>query len=402
MRILIVSSYYKPAYVYGGPVQSITNLCEGLANAGANVSVFTTNANGSNKLNVPLRQPVNLEGVEVYYFPLDFNGLTFFYSSSLEKKVIEEILNFDIVVAETLWGYPLIPVANACTKHKIPYIVSARGQLNAWALARKNLKKKIYLSLIGRSLINKASAIYCTDQTEVKAVENLNFSTRPFFIPNGIRCRDYLQEANTQQVRAQYGIPSDAVVLIFLGRLTQIKRPDIALDALLAAQHAKKNTHLIYVGPDEENWLAILMEKAKLNNCADKIHFAGLQDKKGVISALAISNLLLMPSEIQENFGNAALEALAAGVPVLCSDGIPMGIWADKVGAGKVVKCDSEAFQRAAFELISDLDRLEKMGKVGAEMVQMKFDVSVVAQQMLRQYETIIATGSPLPDNELF
>ena len=87
MRILCVSSYYKPAYVYGGPTCCIATLCEGLARAGTEVSVFTTNADGSRKLDVPLRQLNDVDGVSVWYFPLVLNGLGSFYSHELASAI---------------------------------------------------------------------------------------------------------------------------------------------------------------------------------------------------------------------------------------------------------------------------------------------------------------------------
>ena len=67
--ILFITSYYKPAYIYGGPVRSVSTLCAGLVNAGAQVTVYTTNANGSGRsLDVPTDRPVDVDGVEVHYF----------------------------------------------------------------------------------------------------------------------------------------------------------------------------------------------------------------------------------------------------------------------------------------------------------------------------------------------
>jgi len=56
MKIGVVFPYYKPAVVYGGPVRSVSALCEGLMQAGAQVTVLTTNANGAEALTVPLGQ----------------------------------------------------------------------------------------------------------------------------------------------------------------------------------------------------------------------------------------------------------------------------------------------------------------------------------------------------------
>jgi glycosyltransferase involved in cell wall biosynthesis/O-antigen/teichoic acid export membrane protein len=399
MQILFVCSYYKPAFIYGGPVQSIARLCEGLAHAGAAVSVFTTNANGSNKLDVPLLRPLNIEGVSVSYFPLTFNGLSFFYSSTLSKKILDNASEFDIIIAETLWGHALIPIVKVCSQNNIPFVVSARGQLNAWALGKKHLKKKIYLSVIGKRLINRAAAIYCTDPTEATSVNNMKLSPPAFIIPNGINSSKYSPPQTPNGIRIQFGIPSDAVVLLFLGRLTQIKRPDIAVDVLAATQSLDRNIHLLFVGPDEEGWEMRLKEKAQYYKCEEKIHFAGLLDRMGVKKTLFEVDLLLMPSEILENFGNSALEAMAAGVPVLVSDGIPIGCWVNKAGAGRVVPCKSELFQSAAIELLSKPELLRRMGVSGRRLVHNYFDIKTIAQGTLNQYEAIIATGKPLPDN---
>ena len=53
LRILFINGYYKPAYTYGGPVRSIATLCEGMVKEGADVTVYTTNANGNSQLKGP-------------------------------------------------------------------------------------------------------------------------------------------------------------------------------------------------------------------------------------------------------------------------------------------------------------------------------------------------------------
>src|SRR5438876_8799414 len=69
MRVLQVSAYFAPAFRYGGPPRSILGLCQALANAGADIEVFTTTANGDAPL-PPAPDGVSWEGVRVRYFPL--------------------------------------------------------------------------------------------------------------------------------------------------------------------------------------------------------------------------------------------------------------------------------------------------------------------------------------------
>jgi glycosyltransferase involved in cell wall biosynthesis len=125
-----------------------------------------------------------------------------------------------------------------------------------------------------------------------------------------------------------------------------------------------------------------------------------LLDREGVLSALAGSNLLLMPSEIQENFGMAALEAMAAGVPVLVSPGVPLGYWAERADAGRISACTPENFASTALQMLSNPENLAQMGQRGRQLVQQRFEISRVAQQMLAHCQAIVSTGCPLIESD--
>lgn len=400
MYILYVCPYYKPAYVYGGPVQCIASLCEGLVRIGAEVVVFTTNANRATSLDVPLQRPVHVDGVTVWYFPLMLNGLYYFYSPSLAEAISVQASEFDLVVIDSLWGHALIPAANACVRLHVPYVISTHGQLFPWALAQKRLKKGLYLKLFGRRHIDRAAAIRCTDPVEAEAVERLGFRPPTFEVPFAVRTSSYSHMHKRGHLRRQFGIPDDADVMLFLGRITKIKRPDIAVDALATVQSLGREIHLVLVGPDEDGLTPQLQAQAQSLECNDRLHFTGLLQKQAVVSALLDANLLLMPTEVQENFGMAALEAMAAGVPILVSEGVPVGRWARMAGAGQVVACTEDAFQQAALELLSRPEQLRIMGQRGQDLARQHFDVAVVARQMLAQYQSIVMTGKPLPRTE--
>ena len=69
MRVLHVTPYFAPAFRYGGPPRSILGLCRALGDAGVDVEVFTTTANGDEPL-APAPEGIVHEGVRVRYFPL--------------------------------------------------------------------------------------------------------------------------------------------------------------------------------------------------------------------------------------------------------------------------------------------------------------------------------------------
>lgn len=395
-RIAFVVSYYKPAFVYGGPVHSISLLCESLARFGTTVTVFTTNANGKHRLDVPLNQPINVNGVEVWYFPLAQNGF-FFYSPALGAACHDRLHEFDLVVLECVLGYALFPAAKACIRSKVPYIIPLRGQLLPWSMRQGYWKKMVYLRLLASHYLNHAAALHCTDPDEAQFIPS--FLTPPtFVVPNGVDPEKFDCLPARNILRTKLGIPEDAKVMLFLGRLHVKKRPDIAVSTLGACQTMSHEVHLVLAGPDQAGMTPQLRRQAELMGCANRLHIVGLLKGMAILEALVDADLFLMPSEPEsENFGMSALEALAAGVPILVSTGVPMGRWAEAADAGKVVTCDIQVFQHTAIELLSQPARLQKMAQNGMQLARGKFDIAIVAQQMLAQYQAIITSGRPLP-----
>lgn len=87
-RLLHVAPTYLPATRYGGPIHSVHGLCRGLAEAGHDVHVFTTNVDGPENSPVLLGQLKNRDGVEACYFT--FKSLRrlncfFLWDASTEK-----------------------------------------------------------------------------------------------------------------------------------------------------------------------------------------------------------------------------------------------------------------------------------------------------------------------------
>jgi len=398
MKILYVTSYYTPAYVYGGPVKSVSLMCEALSSLGADVTVFTTNANGMKRLEVPLEQEIEVEVVKVYYYPVvPFPPRSYFYCPKLAQACQKKIAQYDLVVLETLYTHAMGPAVAACLKGNVPYVISLRGQILPWALRQKSWKKIPYLTLVGRRYLNGSAGLHCTDPAEANAVVNLGVRSPTFLIPNGLDASRFVSLPERGSLRERLGIPPEAAVLLFLGRLHRIKRPDIAVEALAAAQTLGQEVHLVIAGPDEEQLSQGLMAQGQRLGCNAYLHVVGLLQGEKILQALADADLLLMPSAIQESFGMSALEALAAGVPILTSEGIPIGRWAEEAGAGLVVPCRSQDFARATRDLLSQPAQLQKMGERGRRLVKERFDLPVVARQMLAQFKAIITTGKPLP-----
>ena len=68
MKLLHVVSSYLPATRYGGTIVSVHGLCRALAARGHDVHVYTTSVDGPADSAVPHGEPVDVDGVKVWYF----------------------------------------------------------------------------------------------------------------------------------------------------------------------------------------------------------------------------------------------------------------------------------------------------------------------------------------------
>jgi glycosyltransferase involved in cell wall biosynthesis len=380
MRVLYISSVYKPAYAYGGPARSIPSLCEGLAEAGAGIEVFTTNANRGRRLDVPLARPLAVEGVPVTYFPVASER--YFYAPSLVEAVRRNVHEFDIVDIDALFSALLEPVAAICRKAGVPYLVPPHGQLLPGALLEKRWKKRLYLKLAGLRTLNGAAGIHCADTVEAESLARAGVNAPAFVVPNGL---DLKPPAESGLVRAQIGIPDSAPLLLFVGRFHGVKRLDVAVATLAALESA----HLLLVGPDQENLEPSLRKQASSCGCAERLHFLPLQSSEALRRIHAAADLFIMPSD-RESFGMAAAEAMAAGLPVLVSDNVSVGRWAQAAQAGVVVSNQVETFRSAARALLAlPRKELREMGARGRRCAASQFDRRAVARMFLEHVEAL-------------
>ncbi|MEU8826386.1 glycosyltransferase [Streptomyces sp. NPDC048636] len=143
---------------------------------------------------------------------------------------------------------------------------------------------------------------------------------RIHLVPNGIDARHFrFSAAARTAARARLGIPERAFVVGGVGRLVPAKRFATALRAVAELPGAR----LLLVGEGPER--AALEELAVRLGVAGRVRLLGERDgavapaddrPAGLPGLLAAMDVLVSPSA-EEAFGLAALEALAAGLPVL-------------------------------------------------------------------------------------
>ncbi len=169
---------------------------------------------------------------------------------------------------------------------------------------------------------------------------------------------DDLQNEQALKWRKDLGIDSNAIVLLFAGKLTQNKNPEILIQALNTLRDKKKNIKLVIAGNGQlENKLKATYEKD-----AD-IRFVGFQNQSMMPVLYRMADVYVLPS-ISETWGLAVNEAMACKRAVVVSS--TCGCAADLVQAnvnGYVFKKDNVHDLADKILLLLDKQKLKAMGE---------------------------------------
>jgi len=389
----VVSAYYKPASIYGGPVRSVSALCEGLMQSNAQVTVLTTNANGAEALTVPTQQPVNVDGVPVYYYPRLASRLagSYFYSPRLRQACRENIRKQDVVYICGTWTYAMLAGATAALEAGIPFVVSPRGSFMTWSMRQKRLKKRVYLALLERRLMNGAAAIHCTSSLEQQQLGTWGFRPPSVVLPNGLDLTPFGRLPERGKLRRALSVPADGTLSLFVGRLHQEKRLDLMIEAFAMVARIMLNAHLLIVGPEGDGSGKKAQKQVHELGLSQRVHFAGLLTGMDLLQAYADTDLQVLLSH-RESFAMVVAEAMAADLPVLVTEQVGLAAEVAKAGAGFCVAADKEKIAGAWVEMLLSPELRQEMGRKGGNLARRQFASEVVAAQMFKFLSSLPAS----------
>jgi glycosyltransferase involved in cell wall biosynthesis len=372
MRVLHVSAYYAPAFVYGGPPRSIHALCRALLDQRVDVQVFTTDANGADRLAAEITAPGAYEGVPVRYFRRTWPG-TPLGARELSRALRREVGGFDALHIHGLWNRAVWSAAVAAKRAGVPYVLSPRGMLERAALSHRSWRKRAAYLLIERHVIDGAGLLHATSEAERETLRELRPRVPVVLIPNGI-------DLPPQGPRAE-----GSRTILFMGRLHAIKRLDLLVDAFVALRARHPEARLTIAGPDEMRLQPALAARAGVH--AGAIEFAGEVDADGRAALLRRAGALVMCSD-SESFGMSVLEAMAAAVPVVVTRTCP---WADvcRHGTGFWVEQRAGAIAEALDRVLADPAAAREMGERGRALADRKYRWDAIAALFATQYRAL-------------
>jgi glycosyltransferase involved in cell wall biosynthesis len=326
MRILNVTQSYAPFFEFGGPPEKVRALSEGLAQLGHDVTVLSADWGLDRRLaelpgeppaeNSPFGQKREVQGVKAIYLANWFHYHAISWNPALQRYLRARLQNFDVVHIFGLYDLLGPHTARAAQKHNIPYVVETIGMFVP--IVRNLFLKRVYHRFFGAEMLHAAAAIVATAEQEKSELIAGGIPAEKIVLRrNGVAAPASLPPPG--EFRASLKIPTDARLILFLGRLSQKKSPVLLLEAFAQLPPFSPAAHLAFVGPDESGMLAHLQQMAARLNLSSRVHFSGPLSGDAKWSAYRDADVFVLPSQ-NENFGNTAAESVAAGTPVVLTD----------------------------------------------------------------------------------
>ncbi|MBW1604314.1 D-inositol-3-phosphate glycosyltransferase [Streptomyces sp. JJ66] len=266
-------------------------------------------------------------------------------------------------LAAQRWGVPLVHAMHTMAKVK-----------NA-ALAEGDTPEPA-ARVIGETQIVRAADRLVANTAEEAEELRRHYDADPdrtAVVHPGVNLTRFTPGDGRAAARTRLGLPQDAFIPLFAGRIQPLKAPDVLLRAvrvLLDADPALRGRLVVpVVGGPSGTGLAKpegLQKLAARLGIADVVCFRPPQDQEALADWYRAASVLVMPS-YNESFGLVAIEAQASGTPVVAAavGGLPVAV-RDGVTGYLVAGHDPADYARALRRLADEPERVTRMGAAAA------------------------------------
>ncbi len=377
LRALHVIAGLDPAH--GGPSYSAPRLCAELAQLGVETGLLYVE--GETPPALPASPPYELRGFARSWAWTPLLG-ALRPSRSLGRELALRAPRADVIHDHGIWLAPNMGAAWAARRAGRPFVCSPRGMLSAEALSFSPMRKRLVWALGQRAALAGAACLHATSDAERDDFRAQGLAAPVAVIPNGV---------DIPAVTTVSGTQGRSRTVLSLGRI----HPKKGLESLLRAWARVETAHpdwlLRVVGPAEgghDQALRALAASLGLERASIEGPAWGA-DKAALYAAAAV---FVSPTR-SENFGLTVAEALAAGVPAICTTGAP---WKELASerCGWWVEQGPDALAAALDEAMAlPADELAAKGARGRALVAARYGWRRVAEDMTSLYCWLCGQG---------
>lgn len=383
MRIAMLAWESLHSVSLGGVAVHVTELAAALDRKGNEVHVFTRIRWAGDW------QYDNIQGV--HYHRVPYNGAA---------DIVDDVNNMcrafvgAVFHVEDFMGAPfdIVHAHDWMAANAMVWIKQGRGRKGIITMHSTEYGRcgnNFYGGRAKRIMDHERNATFCADKViavsqllknEVMWIYNVP-EGKANVIANGISYQQFNGYVDPGQIKAKYGIGPIDPTVVFVGRLTAQKGPDLLVAAIPHILKFHSNAKFLISGDGDMR--GQIEQTARNLGVAHACRFYGVFPRGELIDVYKACDCVVVPSR-NEPFGIVVLEAWAAGKPVVATHNGTEFVWHNVNGFK--VHATPDSIARGIGSMFANFDHARWMGSKGREAVEQSFSWDTIAEQTMGFY----------------
>lgn len=372
--------------VHGGPTEALALIERALAAQGVSVDTAATDDDGPGARNgKPCGEPLQENGALHWYFA----KRTDFYKASpaFARWIASEGRHYDLLHIHALFSFTTTAAARAAQRARVPYIIRPLGTLNRYGMnERRPWLKGLSMKWVEGPILRRAAAVHFTSEAEALEARALDIPFKEAIIPLAVETAPSNAGGADSPFAALHGSPC----VLFLSRLDSKKNLEGLLDAVALLKGELPSLRLLVAGDGSPPYVAGLKARADALGISQQVLWAGHVQESRKAAAFAAADLFALPS-YSENFGIAAAEALAAGLPCVLGQGVAIANDVVQAQAGVAVNTDARSIADGLRRIIGSKEGLVRMSANASRLAQERFSMHAMGTRLKQLYTDILS-----------
>ena len=210
----------------------------------------------------------------------------------LTRDFRNQLAGADGIHIHGLWEQSTSAAANAARALNKPYVLSAHGMLESWALNNKRIKKAIYSAFAERRNVQGAACLHALTRAEAEDYRRFGARLPIAVIPNGVSVPEAI---DPEPFFWKFPSMRGKRIVLFLGRIHFKKGLDILIQAWATVARKWPEAHLVIAGPDFDETRACIEKLVSAHGLDQNVLFTDMLNEQMKWSALAAAQCLVLP-----------------------------------------------------------------------------------------------------------
>lgn len=329
-------------------------------------------------------QLVDFDGIDAIPVPylglpgLWFNrwsGLSAFLSMRRLAAALHREREFDVIYATELFLSGDAARRLAASLDLPAACLAIGGDVNVTAKATNALRNHF------ERVVNQLNGMLACGEGIAEEIRKKRSHNSTICVQGVVDLEKFRPRDDTDSLRQELQLPNDRTLILYVGYLWVRKGLLELIEAFQEVHAESPNAYLLICGAGDEE--LTIRAAAERSPASGKIQFLGNVDPDEIHRFMQASDLFVLPSHA-EGMPNAVMEAMACGLPTVCTSvgGIPAAI-GDSQGALLVPPHDSGALAAALGSVLADSDRRHTMGVHARALAENQFGARRNARKIL-------------------